>query len=30
MHTIHARIAHPGQYSERNNPQFWEFIKTVG
>ncbi len=29
-HTIHARIAHPEQFSERNNPQFWEFIKTMG
>lgn len=29
-HTIHARIAHSQQYSERNNPQFWEFIKTMG
>jgi len=30
VHTIHARIAHAEQFSERNNPQFWEFIKTMG
>jgi tRNA dimethylallyltransferase len=29
-HTIHARIAHPEQFSERNTPLFWEFIKTMG
>ena len=29
-HTIHARITDVAQLSERNNPDFWEFIKTVG
>jgi tRNA dimethylallyltransferase len=29
-HTIHARITDVAQLSERNDPEFWEFIKTVG
>jgi tRNA dimethylallyltransferase len=28
-HMIHARISAPEQFSERNDPQFWEFIETV-
>jgi tRNA dimethylallyltransferase len=30
MHTIRARIGDIAQFSERNDPGFWEFIKTVG
>jgi len=30
MHIIHARIAYLEQFSERNCPQFWEFIKSMG
>lgn len=30
MHTIHARFAVPGQFSERNYPGFWEFIESMG
>jgi tRNA dimethylallyltransferase len=30
LHTIHARITDAAQLSERNYPEFWEFIKTVG
>jgi tRNA dimethylallyltransferase len=29
-HTIHARFANSEQFSERNSPQFWEFIKSMG
>jgi tRNA dimethylallyltransferase len=29
-HTIHARITDPEQFSERNHPQFWAFIESVG
>jgi tRNA dimethylallyltransferase len=29
-HTIHARISDLEQFSERNNPEFWEFIKSMG
>ena len=29
-HTIHARIADSEQFSERNAPDFWEFIKSMG
>ena len=29
-HTIRARIVDLAQFSERNYPVFWEFIKTVG
>jgi tRNA dimethylallyltransferase len=30
LHTIRARIGDIAQLSERNYPEFWEFIKTVG
>ncbi len=30
LHTIHARISGLTQFSERINPEFWEFIKTLG
>ena len=30
LHTIHARIADVAQFSERNYPELWEFIKSVG
>lgn len=29
-HTIHARTTDVAQFSERNYPEFWEFIKTLG
>jgi tRNA dimethylallyltransferase len=29
MHTIHARIAHPEQFSERNYPEIYTFIESV-
>jgi tRNA dimethylallyltransferase len=29
-HTIHARMSDPEQFSERNNPQLWEFIRSMG
>jgi|SRR5579859_1514096 len=30
VHTIHARIGDVEQFSERNSPEFWEFIKSMG
>lgn len=30
LHTIHARFTVSEQFSERNYPGFWEFIRTVG
>ena len=29
-HTIHARFTDLEQFSERNYPQFWAFIETLG
>ena len=29
-HTIHARTGNMEQFSERNYPQLWEFIKSMG
>jgi tRNA dimethylallyltransferase len=30
LHTIHARIAGPEQFSESINPEFWAFIESMG
>lgn len=29
-HTIYARMSDPEQFSERNYPQLWEFIRSMG